>query len=407
MFKKLCGNNNFGNVVLGLTFCDIETTDNIRSRTEELSSTPEWWGDMIARGSRVECIPHQRNACIEILSQFRPRPKFTLKIQKEVVVEARDINQTDAAKTIAHKQELTRIRAQEVKQHADLRAEYERKMKQAKETYESTLKLAQQQFEIASRRQQIQEQIFKLSNQRQEELHRKVNAMHAENEAKKEANARELVELQKQLPQVRLGVEKQRGELGYAKFQSKLRERRKRLQAEWDLIQSRKNAWRLKQPYKEYEKSVYDAETTMIYFLGTFCDRCSKSYSPFEDFSGKTPHATTGSSLTEATYPACQKCIEVDQESMDSTETGSIIYVCSNCKAKGKGCYFHGLQHLSVDRRWQLSALWDCPRYSRTNDIPWCDKCDKDLGEDSLYLRKCSSLFRVSMLTRVPRLLYV
>ncbi|KAF3048583.1 hypothetical protein E8E11_007204 [Didymella keratinophila] len=284
MFKKLCGNNNFGNVVLGLTFCDIETEANIRSRQQELSSTPEWWGDMIALGSRVERIPHQRDTCIQMLSQFRPQPKVTLKIQKEVVVEGRDITQTDAAKTIAHKQELERIRAQEARQFADLRAEYERKMRQARETYESTLRLAQQRFEMVYQRQQMQEQAYKQSNQRQEELHRKVSALHAENEAQKQANNREIARLQEQLRLVRLESDQQRGEVEFEKIKQTLLDRAMRIQNEWAVVAGRKNAFRMKQPYEVYATTEYDGDETIRQFTGNFCDRCLKSYSPSEDF---------------------------------------------------------------------------------------------------------------------------
>lgn len=81
MFKKLCGNNNFKNIMLGLSFCDMEAEATIQSRQQELTDIWEWWGEMVSKGSRIERVPYQRNECIRLLAQFAPQPKVTLKVQ--------------------------------------------------------------------------------------------------------------------------------------------------------------------------------------------------------------------------------------------------------------------------------------------------------------------------------------
>ncbi|USP77085.1 hypothetical protein yc1106_04359 [Curvularia clavata] len=351
MFKKLCGNNNFKNIVLGLSFCDMETETTIQSRRQELTDTWEWWGEMVSKGSRIERIPYQRDECIGLLAQFAPQPKVTLRVQEEIVNHGRSVDDTEAAKTIVHREELMQIRAAEARQFANLQAEYEQKMQRAKEVYAITLKLAQQQFEIQQQRLEIQhqrlqlrEQSFSQSFKRQEVLDQKVKALRTSNAAQKEANRRELAILHEQLLQINLRNDRDDSEAAYAKAQPGIFERKSRVFAEWKFVKSRKFAFRMKQPYKEYAVDGVSAEDTMGAFLTSFCDHCLKSYSASEDYSNE-----------------------------------------------GKGCFFHGQSDLRVAPKLKQAfyALKDCPRYNvdRMIDLT-CDNCSRDMLEDSLYLRK-------------------
>lgn len=287
MFKKLCGSNNFKNIILGLSFCDMEAEATIRSHQQELTNTWGWWGEMVSKGSRIERVPYQRDDCIRLLSQFAPQRKVTLRVQEEIVKQGRSVDDTEAAKTIAHKQELTKIRAEEAIKFASLQAEHERKMQQAKEAYEKTLRLAQQRFEIQHQRLQLQEQSFSQSFRNQEDLGRKVKILQASNAAQHETNKRELTRLQEQLRQINLENDRRDGEAAYTKAQPVILERASKVVAEWEFVKSRKYAFRMKQPYKEYAVNGASAENTMAAFLTSFCDRCLKSFSPSEDHFGK------------------------------------------------------------------------------------------------------------------------
>ncbi|CAN9277486.1 unnamed protein product [Alternaria alternata] len=283
MFKKLCGNNNFNNIVLGLSFCDMEADATIWSHQQELTNTWEWWGEMVSKGSRIERIPYHRDDCIQLLDQFAPQSKATLRIQEEIVKQGRSVDNTEAAKIIVHRQELNEIREAEARQFANLQAEHERKMQQAKEAYENTLKLAQQRFEIQHQRLQLQEQSFSQSFRRQEDLERRVKVLQASNAAQQEANKSELARLHNQLRQINLENDRRDSEAAYTKAQPVLLERASRVAAEWEFVKSRKFAFRMKKPYKEYAVDGVSAENSMAAFATSFCDRCLKSYSASED----------------------------------------------------------------------------------------------------------------------------
>lgn len=53
MFKKLCGNDALKNVLLATTMWDRVGDVEGSARESELISTPDFWGWMVGRGSRV------------------------------------------------------------------------------------------------------------------------------------------------------------------------------------------------------------------------------------------------------------------------------------------------------------------------------------------------------------------
>jgi hypothetical protein len=53
MFKKLCGNDALKNVILATTMWDRVTEAEGTVRELELTSTPDFWGWMMSRGSKV------------------------------------------------------------------------------------------------------------------------------------------------------------------------------------------------------------------------------------------------------------------------------------------------------------------------------------------------------------------
>lgn len=54
MFKQLCGPDALKNVVLATTMWSLVNPTDGQAREKELISTPEFWGWMLQKGSRVE-----------------------------------------------------------------------------------------------------------------------------------------------------------------------------------------------------------------------------------------------------------------------------------------------------------------------------------------------------------------
>ena len=113
MFKKLCGEENFGNIVLGITWWDEEDDDVARAREETLRSTPEFWGDMIKKGSRVQRVPMDSEGCVNLLLELAGRKATTLRIQREMVDENKTADETEAASELDRQSKLRAIEAEE------------------------------------------------------------------------------------------------------------------------------------------------------------------------------------------------------------------------------------------------------------------------------------------------------
>ena len=144
MFKKLCGEENFGKIILGITWWDEENDDIARAREEALRSTPEFWGDMIKNGSRVQRVPMDNNGCVDLLLGLARRETTTLRIQREMVDEDKTPDETETASELDRWSKLRAIEAyEEVKTLAqqNLKSEALQKLDQqaAKEATEQKL----------------------------------------------------------------------------------------------------------------------------------------------------------------------------------------------------------------------------------------------------------------------------
>ena len=113
VFKKLCGEENFGNIVLGITWWDEEDDDVARAREEVLRSTPEFWGDMIRKGSRVQRVPMDSEGCVNLLLGFAGREATTLRIQREMIDEKKAADETGAASELDRQSKLRALEAEE------------------------------------------------------------------------------------------------------------------------------------------------------------------------------------------------------------------------------------------------------------------------------------------------------
>ena len=126
MFKKLCGQENFGNIVLGTTWWDQEDSDIAQAREEVLKTTPEFWGDMVMEGSRVERISRERQHCIDLLLSLAKNDKTTLRVQHEMVHENKAASETSAASEIDQIAAVRAIRDAERLERSAQRIRHER-----------------------------------------------------------------------------------------------------------------------------------------------------------------------------------------------------------------------------------------------------------------------------------------
>ncbi|KAI4146376.1 MAG: hypothetical protein LQ341_002110 [Variospora aurantia] len=96
VFKKLCGAENYGRIVLGITWWDQVDPQTALARETMLAETPEFWGDMVQKGSRIERIPHDKAQCMQLLYSLVQNQRTTLRVQHEMA-EGKEALRTTAA----------------------------------------------------------------------------------------------------------------------------------------------------------------------------------------------------------------------------------------------------------------------------------------------------------------------
>lgn len=419
MFKKICGEKNYANVVLGLTFCDQEEEKLIADRQKQLVNTPEWWGDMIARGSRIERIPLDRQGCIEMLSRFAPVEKLTLNIQSEVVEKGLAINDTEAAQTIAHKQELEAIRTLEKRELASMRADFEQRMKLAKEDYARKMAQERQRYESIRKRQQVHAQALSLQGKLQEELERRERLLRVEEQIQEEEQANELARLHERIRQITLENDELEAErhrnAEFRTMKPLLTARARRRDIDWEILQAWKEAGHVQQVYtRRLADAIELAEGCtlddfMRAVLGGFCDVCLMM-ATFDQSFCKLITAFPSETVLTFHDIACRKCKEIEDDLAEIFgHKGTVICICASCNLKEKGCYFHGRDHLEksfVVPKELHGSHEDCLKYTDQTSSQ-CRQCSEFIN-DSFYLREYSPFLRtIGINTGNARLLHL
>jgi len=85
MFRELCGEKNFSNVILCTTMWDKVGEEEGREREEELKSTRTFWGSLISRGAQV--VQHQGDLTAstrKIAESLIPKGTIVLQLQQEL-----------------------------------------------------------------------------------------------------------------------------------------------------------------------------------------------------------------------------------------------------------------------------------------------------------------------------------
>ncbi|KAJ4317353.1 hypothetical protein N0V84_007410 [Fusarium piperis] len=101
MFRNLCGDAAFQNVVLVTTFWD-ELQDQAKGegREQQLLDRDEWWGYMAAKGSNTLRFQNTRESALEIVSKVIDLDIVTLQVQEEMVNKGLEVDQTTAGEAL-------------------------------------------------------------------------------------------------------------------------------------------------------------------------------------------------------------------------------------------------------------------------------------------------------------------
>lgn len=131
MFRKICGEDCFKNVLLGTTCWDLVDPDIGAAREQELADNPEFWGDMVSRGSKILRVHPDRASNMEILRQMMGKASITLKVQEELVHQGRKIQQTGAVRTTKQFSQLEATRKKYQEAEKARKSSMERQLREA------------------------------------------------------------------------------------------------------------------------------------------------------------------------------------------------------------------------------------------------------------------------------------
>jgi chromosome segregation ATPase len=161
MFRELCGENPLKNVILVTTGWGRAAKAGILGQAtqneRQLRTEPQFWANMIKRGSDIKKFQDTRESALEIIFGLVDRKPTILKIQKELVDENRNLVDTSAGHVV--NEEIKRL---EEKYRAEL------------------LELAQQMEEAKARQDKELQEVLADSKKELERL--KEDARHAQDE---------------------------------------------------------------------------------------------------------------------------------------------------------------------------------------------------------------------------------
>jgi hypothetical protein len=100
MFRKLCGPECFGNIILATTFWDDVSAALGAHREKQLKEKDEFWGKMVKKGSEVVRLGTGREEGMQLLMEIARKQKITLQSQREMVDENKSAGETAAAQSV-------------------------------------------------------------------------------------------------------------------------------------------------------------------------------------------------------------------------------------------------------------------------------------------------------------------
>lgn len=144
MFRELCGESPLRNVVLVTSFWDQVERAVGERREVELKKTPNFWGRMIEKGSRVARF-HGRDSALSIVLGLANQTPLPLSIQQEMVEQGKPLIETAAG--IVVNEELARLEALHRQQREELQREYQEALKVHDQEMQEVLKRERQRMD--------------------------------------------------------------------------------------------------------------------------------------------------------------------------------------------------------------------------------------------------------------------
>lgn len=175
MFQEMTGLEHMDSVVLATTMWDKTDREEGKKRELELMQGDRFWQPMIKRKCHVKRFMNDRDSALDIIRILVEKHKMIPKLQHEMNVEGKDLDQTNAGKAVnkrlieqkeRHEQEKEELRKQMEKALQENDMKYTQELLDAQEKNSSQMKdleRAQQELKVSNERllQEKEEQITK------------------------------------------------------------------------------------------------------------------------------------------------------------------------------------------------------------------------------------------------------
>ena len=138
MFRNLCGEGAFENVVLATTFWEGIPPTIGEQRERELCGTRDFWGGMLEKGARMVRLQTNRQSGLELIEQISANEKITLNVQDEMVNQGKAASDTEAM--VAEREELERVERELEAEREAARIQMEMEQERARKEQEERLR---------------------------------------------------------------------------------------------------------------------------------------------------------------------------------------------------------------------------------------------------------------------------
>ncbi|KAJ4375938.1 hypothetical protein N0V83_001217 [Neocucurbitaria cava] len=235
MFKKLCGDKYFQNVILATTMWErLQTQVQGEQNEAQLLAERDWWGGMHEQGSKVfrhMDTPESARSIIGYLMHTRPA---ALRIQEEMVDEHRNLVDTSAGREV--EKDLQELREKYVSEIQSLREEQlealqERDEFMAAELRQQEIKMDEKLRAADKAREDLKIDLERLTQESEQKYSRMIRDLREETKAANEARRKAERDMHEQ--QQRIAAEAKRERQKQEEDAKRARESQERERRKW------------------------------------------------------------------------------------------------------------------------------------------------------------------------------
>jgi len=208
MFKKLCGDDSLGSVILVTSWWNEIDPALGAKREKELVDTRDFWGVMVAKGSKVFRHNGTRDSARAIVDYLlRQNKPVVLDIQDQMINKGKTLDQTTAGRAV--QDEISRLKDHFAKELKEVQQERKKALKERDDETARELKRVEESFsaklqKVEEDRTRLHENMENLKAERERVMENESRKLREEMMKISESNAREIREREYEIEKMRL-----------------------------------------------------------------------------------------------------------------------------------------------------------------------------------------------------------